>query len=348
MMRTKGNAILCIALTVLGGWTGFAKADPPMPERGSASTLVDEPADTIRLGIIGLDTSHVIAFTKIINDPKKKSGCRVTAAFPGGSPDFPSSANRVDGYTRQLQDKHEVEIVRSIEELCTRVDGILLESLDGRPHLEQARIVIAAGKPLFIDKPVAHNLSDAIELYRLAKEHNVPCWSSSAYRFGEGIVDARQNEALGGVVGCDVYGSSSWAEFHPDLYLYGIHAAEALFTVMGPGCRQVQRIKTDNGDLVIGTWNDGRIGTFRDPKQGKAPGLAVIYGSKTSVIAKAPGYDPLVAEIVKFFKTRKAPVTTEETIEIYAFMSAADESKAKSGAPIALPDLIERASQRSK
>ena len=95
--------------------------------------------------MIGLDTSHVIAFTSYLNNPKNETGCRVVAAFPGGSPDFPASANRVDGFTQQLREKHGVEMVDSIEDLCNKVDGILLESVDGRPHLEQARIVINAG-----------------------------------------------------------------------------------------------------------------------------------------------------------------------------------------------------------
>lgn len=297
----------------------------------------------IRLGMIGLDTSHVIAFTRYLNDPKNNTGCRVVAGYPGGSPDFPSSANRVDKFTQQLRDDYGLEIVDSIEELLKKVDGILLESVDGRPHLEQARPVIAAGKPLFIDKPVADDLADVIEIFRLAKEKGVPCWSSSSLRYGKGIADARNNEELGEIVGCDVFGSSSWAEHHPDLYLYGIHAVEALFTIMGTGCETVRRVKTDKGtDMVVGVWKGGRIGTFRDLRGGKAGATAIIYGSKKSATGDSAGYAPLVEEIVKFFKTGETPVPAEETIEIFAFMSAADESKAKDGAAVSIKELIEK------
>ncbi len=303
----------------------------------------------IRLGMIGLDTSHVIAFTSYINNPKNETGCRVVAGFPGGSPDFPASADRVEKFTEQLREKHGLEIVDSIEKLCEKVDGILLESVDGRPHLAQARPVIAARKPLFIDKPVAANLAEVIEVFRLAKENGVPCWSSSSLRFGENVAGARDNEALGEIVGCDVFGSSSWAQFHPDLYLYGIHAVEPLFVVMGRGCQTVQRIKTEGGDLVVGVWKDGRIGTFRDLGKGKAPAPVIIYGTQDSSPGKSQdssgkpgGYGSLIEEIVKFFKTGKPPVTAEETIEIYAFMSAADESKAQNGAPVSIQELIEK------
>mgnify|MGYP003381628828 CR=1 FL=1 len=296
--------------------------------------------------MIGLDTSHVIAFTSYLNNPKNETGCRVVAAFPGGSPDFPASANRVDGFTQQLREKHGVEMVDSIEDLCNKVDGILLESVDGRPHLEQARIVINAGKPLFVDKPVADDLADVIALFRLAKEKNVPCWSSSAMRFAEGVANAQDNEVLGQIVGCDVFGSSSWAELHPSLYLYGIHAVEPLFTVMGTGCETVRRIKTDRGDMVVGVWKDGRIGTFRDLRGGKSDSPTIIYGSKSMATGKSSGYAPLLVEIVKCFKTGQPPVAHEETIEIYAFMSAVDESEAQGGATISIQETIKRAESK--
>jgi hypothetical protein len=303
----------------------------------------EEEEKVIRLGMIGLDTSHVIAFTSYLNDPKNKTGCRVVAGFPGGSPDFPASANRVDKFTEQLREKHGLEIVESIEELCEKVDGILLESVDGRPHLEQAQIVIKAGIPLFVDKPVADDLADVIELFRLAKENNVPCWSSSAARFGDGIAGARDNEQLGNIVGCDVFGSSSWAEHHPSLYLYGIHAVEPLFTVLGTGCESVRRIKTDGVDMVVGVWKGGRIGTFRDLRGGQADFKTIIYGKKSMATANPSGYAPLLIEIVEFFKTGQPPVPSEETIEIYAFMSAADESEAQGGAAISISEMIEKA-----
>ena len=303
----------------------------------------EEDENVIRLGMIGLDTSHVIAFTSYLNNPKNNTGCRVVAGYPGGSPDFPASANRVEKYTEQLRDKFGLEIVDSIEELCEKVDGIMLESVDGRPHLKQAKTVIATGKPLWVDKPVADDLADVIELFQLAKDNNVPCWSSSAMRYGEGVAGARSNEELGQIVGCDVFGSSSWAEFHPSLYLYGIHAVEPLFTVMGMGCETVRRIKTDHGDMAIGVWKGGRLGTFRDLRGGKTNFKTIIYGSESMSTGKSSGYAPLLVEIVQFFKTGKPPVSSEETIEIYAFMSAADESEAQGGAPVSIAEVIKNA-----
>ena len=143
-------------------------------------------AADIRLGIIGTDTSHVIAFTGLFNDPvapNHVAGARVVAAFKGGSPDIPSSWTRVDKYAEELRTKWSIELVPDIPTLCRKVDAILLESNDGRVHLAQARLVIAAHKPLFIDKPMASTLEDAREIVRLARAAGVPFFSSSSVRF---------------------------------------------------------------------------------------------------------------------------------------------------------------------
>ena len=297
-----------------------------------------------RIGMIGLDTSHVTAFTKLINNPAKDSGCKVVAGYPGGSPDIPSSANRVDKFTEELRDKYGVQIVDSIEELCRKVDGVLLESVDGRPHLKQARPVIAAKKPLFIDKPMAGNLADVLEIFRLAEENNVPCWSSSSLRYSPGIVEMKKTDSAGDILGCDAFSPCSLEEHHPDLYWYGVHGVEILFAVMGTGCKSVRRVQTPDYEFVVGLWEGGRIGTYRGLRKGRHDYGATVFGSKSIIQAgKYGGYEPLVDEIIKFFKTGNVPVPAEETIEIFAFMSAADESKAKGGAAVSIAETIEKA-----
>jgi len=301
-----------------------------------------------RIGMIGLDTSHVVAFTKAINNPANNYGCKVVVGYPGGSPDVPSSADRVGKFTEELRDKYGVQIVDSIEELCQKVDGVLLESVDGRPHLKQARPVIAAKKPLFIDKPMAGSLADVLEIFRLAEENNVPCWSSSSLRYSPGIVEMKKTNSVGDILGCDAYSPCSLEEHHPDLYWYGVHGVEILFTAMGTGCKSVRRVQTPDYEFVVGIWEGGRIGTYRGLRKGKHDYGATVFGTKSIIQAgKYGGYEPLVDEIIKFFKTGKIPVPKEETIEIFAFMSAADESKAKDGAAVSIAETIEKAKKHN-
>jgi hypothetical protein len=305
----------------------------------------NEPPPVLRVGIIGCDTSHVTAFTNLLHGPKAKGDLadfRVVAAFPGGSQDIPSSRDRVAGYVAELKDKHNVEIVDSIPKLLEKVDVVLLESVDGRPHLEQARPVFAAKKPVFIDKPCAGSLADVVALYRLAAKTGTPMFSSSGLRFAKGVIAARgENGAYGQPLGCFAYSPCSIEPHHPDLYWYGIHGVEILYTVMGPGCQTVTCSATEGAHLVTGVWKDGRIGTFKGVRHGKPDYGGVVFGSKkTGPTGGFSGYEPLVVEVCKFFRSGKPPVSSEETIELYAFMSAADESRKRGGAPVPLAEVL--------
>ena len=297
----------------------------------------------LRIGIIGCDTSHVTAFTEALNDSYAKGhvlGGHVVAAFKGGSKDVQASYSRVEQFSKTLQEKYQVTFYDSIEELCQHVDAVLLESVDGRPHLEQAKPVLAARKPLFIDKPIAGSLRDAVEFFRLAKEQGTPVFSSSSLRFATNT-QAVRNGSIGKVLFAETYGPCELEPHHPDLFWYGVHGVEALFTLMGTGCESVQRNTTPDGKIeVIGIWSGGRKGIFREAKEYR--GLA--KGEKGEVPAGSfDGYLPLVAEIMKFFQTGIAPVKPEETLEMFAFMEAADESKLKGGAPVSIPTVFKEA-----
>ena len=312
---------------------------------GIILTLPAIAADELRLGLIGLDTSHVTAFTKLLNDTKHKDhvpGAKVVAAFKGGSPDIESSASRVEGYTKQLQDEFGVKIVPTIEELCQQVDAVLLMSVDGRPHLEQAKPVIKAGKPMFIDKPVAGSLRDAIEIFRLAKEAKVPVFSSSSYRYYDSLVEVKKAN-VGEIRSVISYGPAHLEPHHPDLFWYGVHPTEALFTMLGTGCETVSRTTTPDTDIISGIWSGGRIGTLHALRKGPTPHKVIVFGTKAVAEQKGSGdYAPLVREIMKFLKTGVAPVTPEETIELFAFMEAADESKRQGGAPVKIKDVLKK------
>ena len=311
------------------------------------AAVADNDADPplLRAGIIGLDTSHAIAFTRLLNDPDVApdlANCRVVAAFPEGSPDIESSVRRVPEYTEQIQEMG-VEIVDSISALLERVDVVMLETNDGRPHLAQALPVLRAGKPLFVDKPVAGCLRDAVAIYDAARHYQTPVFSSSSLRFTEGAQEIRAG-AIGQVIGCDAYSPASLEPTHPDLYWYGIHGVETLFTVMGPGCESVVRIHTADTDVVVGTWHDGRIGTFRGIRAGRRGFGGMAFGSDAiREIGPYTGYRPMMVQMVHFFRTGEPPVSEEETLEIYAFMSASDESKEAGGAPVRIADVLERA-----
>ena len=300
-------------------------------------------SNDLKLGIIGLDTSHAVAFTKILNDPDNPhhvKGAKVVAAFKGGSPDIPSSRDRVDRYTKTLVEDFGVKLYPTIEAMCGKVDAVLLESVDGRPHLKQAKPVIEAGLPLFIDKPVAGSLKDAVAIFDLAQKRKVPMFTSSSLRFAKGTLAVREG-SIGKVTYCETHSPCSLEPHHPDLFWYGIHGVESLFTVLGPGCISVRRGKTEDGKIkVTGKWTGDRTGVYRE---GKGFGGKAVGSKGESEVGKFDGYPPLIREIVTFLKTGDAPVTPEESIAIYAFMEAADESKRRGGEEVSLEEVLKKA-----
>lgn len=297
----------------------------------------------LRIGIIGCDTSHATAFTEALNNPSAPghvSGGKVVAAFKGGSPDVHSSWSRVDQYAATLKTNYAVTFYGSVEELCLHVDAVLLESVDGRPHLRQARPVLLAHKRLFIDKPMAGSLRDAVEIFRLAHDQGVPVFSSSALRFATNTQSVHHG-SVGRVRYAEVCSPCELEPHHPDLFWYGIHGVEALYTVMGTGCLTVQRGSTPDGKIeVIGLWNDGRKGIFREAKD--YHGLARGETGEAAV-GSFDGYLPLVRQIMDFFQTGIVPVDPEETLEILAFMEAADQSKLQGGKPISVAEVLQKA-----
>ena len=317
----------------------------PKADAAKLTTVQEAAAVPLRAGMIGLDTSHVPAFAKLFNGPKAVGdlgGVKVVAGYPGGT-DFGPSKTRVAKFTEDLRGMG-IEIVDSIPKLLERVDVVLLESVDGRIHLEEARPVIAAGKPLFIDKPLAGSLADAIAIATLAERHKVPCFSSSSVRFGGGLQELKRDPAHGGIAGAVTWGPCSYQEGTPDLFFYGVHGVDALFELMGPGVQSVTRLQTDDADVVTGAWANGRTGTYRGLRRHKADFGAVVFGVKAiQPMTKGDGYEPLCREIAKFFKTGVAPVPLSETLEVFAFMEAADESKRQGGAPVAIADVMAKA-----
>jgi hypothetical protein len=299
-------------------------------------------AADLRLGIIGTDVSHVVHFSRILNQPGEPdhiAGARIVAAYKSSSPDIESSRSRVEGFSRDLSQKYGVELVPDIPTLCSKVDGVLVESGDGRVHLAQVKQVIVAHKPMFIDKPLAATLEDVREIARLAKEAGVAWFSSSGLRFNELGITYKFPDAIG----VTAWGPGPLEEHHRlELAWYAIHPIETLYTLMGPGCEEVTRTtggtNTSGSDVIVGRWKDGRIGTVRTLRP--SGGYGVVVFRPKAIVQSPPNpafaYTPLVAEIVKFFETGRPPVPNEETLEIYAFMDAAQRSKEAGGKPTKL------------
>ncbi len=317
----------------------------------------------IKLGIIGLDNYQALDFTTQFHNPKAPpdlQGIRVVAAFPGGSRDIEESVQSLSKWVAGMK-KQGVEMCDTIALVVEKSDAFLIMSLDGRTHLQDFKAIMKTGKPVYIGRPMATSLADVLTLFDLAKENKVPLFSCSQHRFVPGFIGMRNHPEVGQVLGCDVWGACPQDPLHPDTIWKAVHGVETLYTIMGPGCVSVTRTATAETELVTGVWKDGKIGTYRGIRKGAVGHRAMVFGDKGispsgdygyDVPAKwvAPhgeymGYKGVAIEIAKFVRTGKPPVNPDETIEIFAFMEAAHQSKARGGGSVKLADVLARYKQ---
>lgn len=330
----KPLALAALSSLLAVGLAAIPAKDPPVSPAWATKEL--------RAGIIGTDTSHVPAFTALFNKTHPEWRVKVVAAFKGGSPDLPISADRVEKFATTIRDTHGVELVGSIDELLKKVDVILLESVDGRPHLAQATPVLKAGKRVFIDKPLAASMEDARAIVAMSKETGTPFFSASSYRFHPDVAKLRAAAAPGKATKVQASSPFNKLAFHPDLYFYGVHGVEALYAVMGKGCVSVSRKSEAGADVTTGKWKDGRVGVYygMTGKGEKQPVLRVWGESGAAVESTGSGgYEELDRAVAEFFHTGKPPVDPAETVEVFEFMTAAQRSAERGGVEIPLAEL---------
>ncbi|HEX7008871.1 MAG TPA: Gfo/Idh/MocA family oxidoreductase [Phycisphaeraceae bacterium] len=299
---------------------------------------------SVSIGMIGLDTSHVKAFTSLLNDPSHEHhvpGGRVTVAYPGGSPDFKLSIDRVAGYTAELRDTYGVRIVDRIEEVAEAADVIFIESVDGRVHAQQFASVAPFGKPVFIDKPFTTSLADAKRIADLAQQHGVTLMSCSALRFCDEL-QAALAQGQDDIVGCDVYGPMAEEPTQPGLFWYGIHTVEMIVAAMGVGCTRVWAVRNDQHDLITMQWADGRVASLHGLRGGHSRFGMVLHRKAGPVhvngSAGRPYYANLLRAAMESLPHGRSAVPLEQTLHIVQIIEAANAAR-QSGEPQSISEI---------
>lgn len=289
----------------------------------------------LRVGLIGLDTSHVQGFANFVqtfNKENESLQLNITAAYPGGSDDFELSYGRVEQYTNVVRDL-DVEIVDSIKLVAQKTDAMLITSVDGRVHLDQFEEVVTIKKPVFIDKPFTTDLHSAKKIFEIASEHGTPVMGCSPLRYDQSLQAALLDSTKGEITGADCFGPMDLQPTQPGLFWYGIHAVEMMYSVLGTGCVKVKATKTKDHEFVVGEWEDGRIGTVRGNRTGNKEFGSVIHRANgtqysNSTLSEKSSHQYQNENIIEFFQTGKSPIKNEETLEIIRFIEAANESRA--------------------
>jgi hypothetical protein len=299
----------------------------------------------LKIGLVGLDSSHCVEYATLLHQADHAhhvAGARFVAAYPGGSPDWEPQRLRVDGFTRRMETEFKVPICDSIEAVVSQSDAIMILSVDGRVHLEQFEAVAGAGKPVYIDKPLTIDVAEAQQLKAIAERTNTRVFSSSVWRFSQGL-----NKALDNLNGPCRHASlhGQWP-LHAGLqgwFFYGIHQVEMLFAAMGRGCRRVACVRDGSSEVLTGFWPDGRMGIISTCHDEQRPFGGCLQGPEGEALvrvvdSKYDRYHAFLKAALAFFHGGAAPVGIDETLETIAFLAAAAQSAEQGGRLVELSD----------
>ena len=287
----------------------------------------------MKLGIIGLDWSHAVEFSRMLNDPADREhipGYRVTAAWPGRiSKDFDMSRDRMEPFTGQVS-RLGVKLCGGIEEVMEQVDAVFLEQVDARLREEQLERILPFGKPVFVDKPLALSADSARRICRLARQWDCPVMSASSIRYSQGW-QAALDQCRGEVEAVDVYGPMPLTPTQPGYFWYGVHMAEMLYETLGPGCQWVQARRQGDQHLITAGWQGGRLVSIRGmgPQYPDFGGALMAKGRRycADTGRDTRGYYACLLErILKMFESGQSPVSWEQMLETTCFLEAASRS----------------------
>lgn len=274
----------------------------------------------MKIGLIGLDTSHSEIFTRLLNDSEDAhhvKGAQITHVIPTYSEDLCISRERFPDYYRIITNKYGVIPVEDVEEFMTVVDAVIIGTVDGRNHLEWFKKVVSYSKPVFIDKPIVMNSGEMKELINLSKIYNTPVMSSSSLRFSESVVQAKSADIQSGYF----FGPTPRQEQMPGYFWYGIHLVEMVVTIFGT---EVEKMKVEtykDCEQIRMTFSNGKHAIIRGENEWHNRFGAILH-TKENVHSlrlweeEKPYYAGLIEQVVQFFETGVSPVPIEETKEI--------------------------------
>lgn len=282
---------------------------------------------SVRIGAIGIDSSHLPEFTKRINalNERGETRCRVTSFWSDGRHDLPTDqAAKWRASTLEMGASE----AKSLDELLDNVDATMVLAVNGNRHLELARAPLKRGLPTYIDKPLTCDLKEAKQLLAAARKSNARCYSASSLRFASEVPEMDKSK-LGKLVAIDAYGPGELNAAMQGLFFYGVHTIEMVDAIWGPGVKRVSAITMPERDLVDLDYHDGRYARLRLERGAAYAFGATVHGEKEVVGFKvdfADVYKRLVNGMTGFFEGGEAPAKLRDIVENVAVMEAGNAS----------------------
>ena len=270
-----------------------------------------------RVGIIGSENSHAMAFSEIFNINNKEQYPDIQVVAIYGEDQAASEA---------VRDKCGVEIMNP-EEMLGKVDAIMVTSRDGALHAGYAKPFIEAGIPAFVDKPLTRDVDEAIALMRLAKEKKVPIVGGSSLKYPEDLQELKNVIAAGEVRGADLAAPVSMDNPYGGFFFYASHLVEMTMAIFGSQPRKISAYRT--ADSVTAMVRFDNCDVTNHFNEGNYRYSATIYTKDQTVFKEldvSKIYQHECDAFARMLRTGEMEQTYEELVMPVAYIAAIEKA----------------------
>ncbi len=282
----------------------------------------------IKIGILGSDNSHALAFSKICNLCDENGNyeyddIRVEAIY--GFNDDPE-------HTAEVAREGKIPfIAKSYDEMFGRVDAVMVVYRDGKHHLDHILPFLEKGYPVWVDKPIVTTREDASKLCEAVKKYGSLITGGSTMKYNYETLTLKNKIAtgqLGNVTGGFMNFPGDLNSEYSGLHFYGPHLCEMCLSVFGYDAKAVSANAVNNGNINVTVFYDDKNVNinFNNKTGGKYYGM--VLGDKNSVVTEfdlSVIYKLGFAKFVEMLRKKVMPLTLEELVKpVYMLNSILD------------------------
>lgn len=288
----------------------------------------------IRIGILGTDNSHSIAFSRLFNVKEEKPhvrGAKVVAVY-----------GDEDKRNREVAEKGCVgQIVKRPSDMIGMIDAAIVDFRHGSRHYKFAKPLIEAGIPTFIDKPFAATVAHANRMTDLARRKRCPITTFSTVRYGP-AVDAWKKDIkkLGRVKTVIISGPGSTKSEYDGLFFYAVHQVELMLECFGDKIKSVRGVDYDGTLVATVSYRNGMVVTLHEIDSAYRNFAAIAHGEGGEAVydvSKAhDGYYYGAKILMEMFKGGKMPIAYKDLATSTRILAAIERSVAAGGKEVTI------------
>lgn len=274
----------------------------------------------MRLGLVGVDSSHAEDFLRHFNAEHRHNTIRMTALW-GGDDERIAALSALSP---------EAEPMDSLAALLGEVDAVIVGDRHGGLHRAHAIAAIEAKRPVFVDKPLANSLGDATAIVDAAERHGVPLLSGSALRWQ---AETRRLKAklagLDGSIELVAYGTWYPQNEYGGAIFYAIHTIELVQELLGVEWRKLGLRAEDDPAAVRYRVGPHSVTLEFRPLSGGSSDFGVeVSAGRIALRQSIPLGDdymlPVCDQIAAMLRTGRSPLSRQQLLAPVALMEEID------------------------